>query len=168
MTALVEDMNGKYGRRLYGYALRMTRNVEMAEDAVQKLWLKIWRKPSRLASLAEADNQGAWLSTVLYNVILDELRRRRETVNIDPATIDEPVAPTQFEATFARQQLEAIPGLAERLNGRLREAVLIDLEHWHHHGRPATCKELAEAMGLPGTTAASYRRKGYMEIMKSL
>jgi RNA polymerase sigma factor (sigma-70 family) len=36
------------GRRLYGYAFRILRNQEEAEDAIQEVFIKLWKKKDSL------------------------------------------------------------------------------------------------------------------------
>lgn len=60
--------------KLYGVALRILRNKELAEDVVQDAYVKIWTRagdynPDVAAPLT-------WMSAIVRNRALDELRRR--------------------------------------------------------------------------------------------
>ncbi len=58
--------------RLRAVAYRMLGSVSDAEDAVQDAWLRLSR-----ADTSEVENLGAWLTTVVARVALNQLRSRR-------------------------------------------------------------------------------------------
>src|SRR6185312_5540470 len=60
-----------YWQRLFGYALRATRNAELAQDLVQETFLRIVQR------LGRYDDQGkfeAWLFRILVNLVRDHGR----------------------------------------------------------------------------------------------
>ena len=60
-----------YWQRLFGYALRATRNAELAQDLVQETFLRIVQR------LGKYDDQGkfeAWLFRILVNLVRDHGR----------------------------------------------------------------------------------------------
>jgi RNA polymerase sigma-70 factor, ECF subfamily len=66
---------------LYGYALVLTQNRTDAADLVQETYLRAIRAMGRLR---DDGNVKGWLFTILRNVWLNELRRRRKT----PESVD--------------------------------------------------------------------------------
>jgi RNA polymerase sigma-70 factor (ECF subfamily) len=66
---------------LYGYAMAITRNRTEAEDLVQETYV---RAIPAVGSLPEDSNLKSWLFTILRNIWLNELRRRRAA----PATVE--------------------------------------------------------------------------------
>lgn len=60
--------------RLYGTALRLTRNREDAEDLVAETVAKAW---SRLDDLRERQRFEAWIKRILHNTFVSEWRHRR-------------------------------------------------------------------------------------------
>lgn len=62
----------RYGRRLYGTALRLLRHPEEAEDAMQEVFLRFYRKGAHL----DADHLLPWLLRVTTNHCVDRIRRR--------------------------------------------------------------------------------------------
>ena len=87
LKALYDLTSGK----LYGLSLRVVRNNEWAEDALQDTFLQIWRTaPDYRASLSPPM---AWLGLIVRSRSLDLLRRRRAerehlTDEIDDAMAD--------------------------------------------------------------------------------
>jgi len=68
---------------VYGLAVHLLRNQEDAQDVVQDVFLKLWRKGDEV----ERSACGVWLMRVCRNACLDLLRRRRVRFrhNADPS-----------------------------------------------------------------------------------
>ena len=64
-------------RHLGAVAYRMLGSASEAEDAVQEAWLRLSR-----SGVAEIDNLGGWLTTVVARVCLDMLRSRRSRLEV--------------------------------------------------------------------------------------
>ena len=75
--------------RLYGVALRITRNPALASDAVHDAMLQVWRNADRYDP--ERGNAEAWLVSLVRYRALDIARRQgRETTGVDlPDQADE-------------------------------------------------------------------------------
>lgn len=63
-----------FSRSMYGAALRLTRNAQEAEDAVQDAYLKLWTKRD---ALPDMDNTEAYCVTLTRNICHDRQRRKR-------------------------------------------------------------------------------------------
>lgn len=60
--------------RVYGIALRITRNVQAAEEVSEDVYWQVWREASRFD--AERGNVIAWLLTIARSRALDYLRKQ--------------------------------------------------------------------------------------------
>lgn len=69
-ATLVEDA----GPRIFGIALRMTRDADAAHDVIQEALLHAWRD---LPLLRDRDRWDAWLASIVVRRCYAELRRRR-------------------------------------------------------------------------------------------
>lgn len=112
----------------FAACLRITRNQDMAEDAVQDALLSAWNKRHQFESSSRLDT---WIHRIAINAALQLLRKNRperwEPLEIEVA--DESVTPDEIHANL---QLEA--GLAASLQ-KLTDAericfVLKHLEQW--------------------------------------
>lgn len=74
-AAAFEALYDRYARRLYGLALRMFRNQDQAEDALQEAFSRIWLR-ARLYN-PERGRAVFWLMRLGRNLYLDRLRARR-------------------------------------------------------------------------------------------
>jgi RNA polymerase sigma-70 factor (ECF subfamily) len=68
--------------RLRVQALALTRNRAMADDLLQEAVVKALAARD---SFAAGTNMAAWMSRIVRNTFISDLRRRRETVDIDDA-----------------------------------------------------------------------------------
>jgi RNA polymerase sigma-70 factor (family 1) len=66
-------LHEKYSDRLYGFAFKLLKNKEDALDSVQEAFLRIWQRRREL----DADKSfKAFVFTISYNIIMDQLRKR--------------------------------------------------------------------------------------------
>jgi RNA polymerase sigma-70 factor, ECF subfamily len=70
----IENIDG-----LYGYALVLSRNRTEAEDLVQETYVRALEAVNRLR---ENSNIKGWMFTILRNLWLNELRKRRSTPQV--------------------------------------------------------------------------------------
>jgi RNA polymerase sigma-70 factor (ECF subfamily) len=138
----------RLGRSLYGTALRMLRQAEEAEDALQEAFMSFYRKHSEL----DPAQAGAWLRRVLINGCLDRLRRRRRRPE---AELAEDVLQSAPRSDGLRMDLERATA---RLPERARLVFLLhDVEGFRH-------REVAELMGVTegATKSQLFRARGLL------
>lgn len=73
------------GRKLYSFAYRYLQGVEDAEDAVQEVFIKLWRKKD---SLNDYNSVEALAVTMTRNHCLDRLRKAVYEVSSDKWQVD--------------------------------------------------------------------------------
>ena len=69
-----EVLYSRYADLVYSTALRILRDVHLAEDMVQEIFLRLWRKPESYE--AQRGRFLTWLMSVARNRAVDELRSR--------------------------------------------------------------------------------------------
>ena len=110
---------------LYRVAYHLLRSEQTAEDAVQELYLKLWRGRE---SLGIVNNPKAYCITVLRNLCLDIIRRNART-NAGPVSDEF----SQEDSLDARQRLnlvrQALSALSQREALVLRLRVQEDLSY---------------------------------------
>lgn len=147
--------------KLFGICVRMLREGGEAEDALQDIYLNVWRRaasfdPARAAAMT-------WLITLARNQCIDRLRRHRETpLDDDLATrvIDPDPGPAGMsEASQRRQHLEHCLGiLAEQQRRAVRAAFFTG----------ATYNQLADHVGVPLATMKSWIRRSLIRLRACL
>jgi RNA polymerase sigma factor (sigma-70 family) len=68
------DLVRQQNRKLYGYAFRILRNQEEAEDAVQEIFIKLWNLGNKLDSY---NSIGALATTMIKNFCIDQIRKKK-------------------------------------------------------------------------------------------
>ena len=68
------DLVRQQNRKLYGYAFRILRNQEEAEDAVQEVFIKLWNLGNKLDSY---NSIGALATTMIKNFCIDQIRKKK-------------------------------------------------------------------------------------------
>jgi RNA polymerase sigma-70 factor (ECF subfamily) len=76
-TAAFEQLYRRYAARIHALCLRMTGNVATAEDCVQEAFVQAWRN---LGQFETRSAFGTWLHRIAVNAVLQQVRRRHETL----------------------------------------------------------------------------------------
>jgi RNA polymerase sigma-70 factor (ECF subfamily) len=142
--------------RVYGLALRITRNAELAEEVAEDAFWQVWRQaprfdPTRGTALS-------WILTMARSRSLDALRAR------DPAIATEDTTalldakglsdPSPEDLLDAVQDEHRLHGALEQLEAQPRQ--LIALAFF----RGLTHEEIASHTGIPLGTVKSHIRRG--------
>jgi RNA polymerase sigma factor (sigma-70 family) len=64
-------------RKLYGFAFRILRNQEEAEDAVQEVFIKLWNMGDKLSGYSSID---ALAVTMTKNYCIDQFRKKKRII----------------------------------------------------------------------------------------
>jgi len=64
--------------RIFGFVLKLVRDKELAEDLVQDVYEKLWKKKD----VVEADKAKSYLYTSAYNAVVDWSRREKLKNNV--------------------------------------------------------------------------------------
>ena len=130
--------------RLFAIALRILRDIDRAEDALQDALVIAWRD---LRGLRDPDRFDGWLHRLLVNVcIVHATRERRRTINLRVLPVEGPPARDDLLTIADRDQLER--GF-RRLPPEQRAVLVL------HHYLGYAPSEIAETLGVPAGTARS-------------
>jgi len=144
--------------QLFGLALRILRNRELAEEIVQDSFVLVWRNahtfdPSRGAAMA-------WLGRIVRNRCIDVIRQRGRETPLDPAAIESWEDPVSSPA-----ELAALSSDARRLHNcleQLEEAPRKVLKLVYYEGM--TYDEVAAHLGVPIGTVKSWVRRSLIRL----
>src|SRR6516165_6848502 len=81
-TAAFEELVARHRDKIYARAYSMMRNEEEAIDLSQEAWVKGWQ---RLAQFQGESSFGTWMTRIVINLCLDQLRKhkRQRTESIE-------------------------------------------------------------------------------------
>ncbi|HSU22855.1 MAG TPA: sigma-70 family RNA polymerase sigma factor [Variovorax sp.] len=149
--------------RLFGLALRVVRQREWAEDALQETFITIWRVAGDYR--ASLSPPMAWMGLIVRSRSLDLLRRRTAdraqlTQEFDDVMADTLASdgPGPMDITEASEQAWALQQCLQQLEGRQREVVSLAYLRDLSHG------ELAEQLKLPLGTVKTWIRRGLEKL----
>ena len=132
------------GDRCIAIAIRILRDLDIAEDAVQAALINAWRE---LPSLRDPDRFEPWLHRILINACYAEARRRRQwSASVRVIPVEATYGPDETLTVHHRDQLDR----AFRRLTLEQRAVLV----FHHYlGLPLS--EVADRLDIPLGTAKS-------------
>lgn len=110
--------------KLFGLALRVLGNRGEAEDALQDIYVKIWRNADRYR--VNGLSPITWMATVARNHCIDLLRKRRAEGSRAEMPADDVLAdaaPGPEDAAVARGEAQAIADCMGQLEAARAEAV---------------------------------------------
>jgi len=132
-----QSLYARYFKQVYYSAFSITKDSELAQDAVQETFLKAYRHYDSLIQHAEKE---IWLKRVSRNVAIDMYRRRRRELRSYGALRDiyreeTAIEPTDVECTIVNQHfLRELLSLLDPIN---RQAMLLVYEHGMTYGQLA-------------------------------
>jgi RNA polymerase sigma factor (sigma-70 family) len=141
---------------MLGVARRMLRRQDLAEEAVQDTFMRVWRA----AGSYDPDKGAArtWLYAILRNSALSILRNERRFTTDDQAVED-----LAGEAAVTRlPEASALRRCLEQLEGPRRAAVVLAYVHGLSHG------ELAGKLGVPLGTVKSWVRRSLISLQECM
>ncbi|RXZ83094.1 RNA polymerase sigma factor [Paenibacillaceae bacterium] len=126
----------RYFKQVYHTAFSITKDRELAQDAVQETFLKAYRN---LDSLEKHDKEEAWLKTISRNVAIDMYRKRCREMRIYSALLDDYRGETDVERTIVDQVfLRSLLASLEPIN---RQAMLLVYAYGLTYEQLADCQQ---------------------------
>lgn len=149
--------------KLFGICLRILGNREDAEDALQDVYINLWRNAGRYDPAKASPI--SWLATFARNRAIDRLRSgkvQRGAVPVEEAaeiSDSTPLADEQLQVAQRDARIHHCLGeLEERTQDSIRTAFF----------KGATYAELAEARDVPLGTMKSWVRRGLAKLKRCL
>lgn len=146
--APLEALYDRYHRRVFAVALRRLRDRELAEDAVQETFVRVWRAAPRFD--AGRGTVGALLMTIAHRAAADLARRRSgqaAVVSLDADLTAEPSVDPVAEDQFLLQ--DELQTALQTLSEEQREILRL------HFQEDLTQTDIAERLDLPLGTVKS-------------
>ncbi len=137
--------------KLYGVALRITRNPALASDAVHDAMLQVWRNADRYSP--DRGNADGWLSSLVRYRALDIIRKHgRESTGLEvPERVDED--PDALSRLVSQSDGAALRLCLQAVDAARRRLILLAFIDG------LTQNEVAEQVGQPlGTVKSTIRR----------
>jgi len=170
--AAFEELVGRHRDKLYGRAFSMMRNEEEAIDLSQEAWVKGWQ---RLRQFQGESSFGTWMTRIVINLCLDQLRKQKRQRTESIEAMDEesggverqmPVVVPNPSAGLERAELrQHIDEALSKLSHEHRTALVL------HEFEDMEYKEIAKTMGCSIGTVMSrlfYARRKMASLLADL
>ena len=106
------DYVRQLNRKLYGFAFRILRNQEEAEDAVQEVFIKLWNMGDKLNNY---NSIIALATTMTKNYCIDQLRRQKHIITDRNSIHETTTSPSPHEQMESRESDDIIHNIIENL-----------------------------------------------------
>lgn len=147
--------------KLLGVCIRVLKDRDTAEDAMQEAYVKIWKAADRYRVTGHSPM--TWLITIARNTAVDRMRARK--VHEDIADHEYGLvsrAPGPETAVIAASEAERIMTCLEELGADRREAIrgaYLDGQSY---------KDLSERFGVPLNTMRTWLRRGLAALKECM
>ena len=147
-TRAFERLYREHAGRVYGLCLRMTRDVQLAEDCTQETFINAWRALPRFETRSSLST---WLHRIAVNV---SLAKRRKASPVGPSLDDEEGTSDALEWTLETPvEVREIEAAIGALPDGARDALVLHALYGYSHGEAAQMLGVAE-----GTCKAQLHR----------
>jgi len=170
--AAFEELVARHRDKLYARACSMMRNEEEAIDLSQEAWVKGWQ---RLQQFQGESSFGTWMTRIVINLCLDQLRKQKRQRTESIEEMDEesggverqmPVLAVNPTAGLERQELrQRIDRALGQLSHEHRTVLVL------HEFQEMEYKEIAKAMSCSIGTVMSrlfYARRKLAALLADL
>ena len=151
--------------RLYGLLMRMLRRPDLAKDALQECYVRIWQKADHY--VPEKGDPMSWLFTVARYRAIDLARTR--SYQIEPGDNDEETllqivdsAQSPEDRAIEREGLQRLNHCLRGLSDEQRKSLLLAYYEGYSH------QELAREMKAPLGTVKAWVRRGLQRLRACL
>ena len=159
--AAFQDLYGRTSAKLYGVTLRILKDRAEAEEALQEVYVKIWRRADRY--VPGGFSPISWLVAVARNHALDVLRARKpRSDDIDLALDVADAGPDPEQAAANRDERARIDDCLGRLDADKADAVRgAYLDGFSY-------EELATRHEVPLNTMRTWLRRSLLKLRECL
>ncbi len=157
--AAVRECLARYGGLVWGLTRRFTANPADAEDAVQDIFIEVWKAAGRYDASVAAES--TYIAMIARRRLIDGRRRKGRRVAAESLATDVPERPGPCPVELADDAAAATRALAE-LRPEQREAVRLAVVCGLTHD------QIAERTGQPLGTVKSHVRRGLLRVRELL
>jgi RNA polymerase sigma-70 factor (ECF subfamily) len=159
--AAFRALYARWGGKLHGVAMRITRDPALAADATHDAFVQVWQQAGRFdETRGEA---GSWLVSLARYRALDLLRRRgREVLGHEPYAEEVDQGPDPLRALLSSAEGNALHRCLGQLAADRRQMVVLAFVEGFSHS------QLAEKFAMPIGTVKSWIRRSLIGLKECL
>ena len=157
----VQDCLSKYGGLVWSIARKMLRNSDEAEDAVQEIFIDVWKNAARFDESKSSET--TYIAMIARRRLIDKIRystRRISADSLDDVLL-EPFTRADKDLQLsveAQEAAEAMRQLRPEQQQVLRLSIIQGMSH----------QEISTATGMPLGTVKTHARRGILQVRERL
>ena len=165
-TVAFGELYRETSAHLFALLLRILRRRDLAEEALQDCYVRVWQKSSSYSP--ERGSPTVWMASIARYRALDILRARRPEVSDAVTESGEPLASHVDDRVDIERQaeeqgeLDRLHDCLGELGGEQRDALMLAYYEGFTH------PELAERLAAPLGTVKSWVRRGLQRLRECL
>jgi RNA polymerase sigma factor (sigma-70 family) len=157
----VQDCLSKYGGLVWSLARRMSASQEDAEDAVQEIFVDVWKNAQRFDESQSSET--TFIAMIARRRLIDRLRYAKRRISTDslediaaePQNRADQQLQTSIEAKDAARALQLLRPEQRQV---LQLSIVQGLSH----------QEISDATGIPLGTVKTHARRGLLQVREFL
>jgi len=161
-AAAVDECLAAYRGLVWSLARRSTPNLTDAEDAVQEIFIEIWRNAGRYDSTLSSES--TYITMIAKRRLIDRFRRskRLDTVSLSTETSVDVAAASLGDVVERNEEVSRVRKQLYELRREDRMILELSLEQGMSHS------EIAAATSLPLGTVKTRARRGLIRLRELL
>jgi len=156
----IKECMDRFGGLVWSLARRLAGNAAEAEDAVQEIFIDVWRSAGRFDPAIASET--TFIAMIARRRLIDRGRRRarRPEVAAIPETIESD-GPA-FDPAEVEEAAKAALSAMERLRPEQRKVLELSIQFGRSH------EQIAGTTGLPLGTVETHARRGLIRLREIL
>lgn len=156
----IKECMDRFGGLVWSLARRLAGNASEAEDAVQEIFIDVWRSAGRFDPAIASET--TFVAMIARRRLIDRGRRRarRPEVAAIPETIESD-GPA-FDPAEVEEAAKAALSAMERLRPEQRKVLELSIQFGRSH------EQIAGTTGLPLGTVKTHARRGLIRLREIL
>ncbi len=157
----VQECLDTYGGLVWSLARRMLADVNEAEDAVQEIFIDVWKTAGRFDDSKSSET--TYVAMIARRRLIDRLRKTTRQPHIDSFE-DILVEPSENEDQTIQTNLEAKQAaeVMRELRPEQQKVLQLSIVQGFSH------QEIADALKMPLGTVKTHARRGLIEVREAI
>lgn len=157
----VQECLDTYGGLVWSLARRMSPNSDDAEDAVQEIFIDVWKNAARYDEAQASET--TFVAMIARRRLIDRLRKTNRQPNIDSLedVLAEPSGGKDTDIQMYVEAKEAAQAM-KNLRPEQRQILHLSIVQGFSH------QEIADALTMPLGTVKTHARRGLLQVREFL
>lgn len=157
----VQDCLDNYGGLVWSLARRMSPNTDEAEDAVQEIFIDVWKNAARFDETQSSET--TFVAMIARRRLIDRLRKINRQPNVDSLEdiLTEPTNGKDLDMQVSVEAKEAADAM-KHLRPEQRQILHLSIVQGFSH------QEIADALAMPLGTVKTHARRGLIQVREFL